>query len=110
MYPKQRRALKMTENQYVLVAKILFHGNLNGMLLRCVDATKAHKLMEKFHEGICCGHFIPTTNGHRIMRAIYYWPTIFKDSYAMIRKCICCQNFSGKIKREAMPLQPISIE
>jgi hypothetical protein len=44
------------------------------------------------------------------MRVRYYWPTIFKDSYSMIRKCISCQKFSGRMKRETMPLQPISIE
>jgi hypothetical protein len=40
------------------------------MLLRCVDATKAQKLMKEFHEGICGGHFAPTTTAHRIMRAM----------------------------------------
>jgi hypothetical protein len=45
------------------------------------------------------------------MREIYYWPTIFKDSYSMIRKCISCQNkIGGKMKKETMPLQPITIE
>jgi hypothetical protein len=94
----------------VLVAEILFRRNFDGILLRCVDATKSQRLMEEFHEGIFGGHFTPTTTAHRIMRARYYWPTIFKDSYSMIRKCISCQKFSGKMKRETMPLQPISIE
>jgi hypothetical protein len=80
------------------------------MLLRCVDARKAQKLMEEFHEGICGRNFAPTTTAHRIMRVRYYWPTIFKDSYSMIRKCISYQKNPGKMKREAMPLQPISIE
>jgi hypothetical protein len=74
-----------------LVAEILFHRNFDGILLRCVDATKAQKLMKEFHEGICGGHFAPTTTTHRIMRVGYYWPTIFKDSHSMIRKCISCQ-------------------
>jgi hypothetical protein len=41
MSPKERRALKMKSNQYVLVFEILFRRNFDGMLLRCVDATKA---------------------------------------------------------------------
>jgi hypothetical protein len=28
----------------------------------------------------------------------------------LVRKCISCQQFSGKMKRSAMPLQPISVE
>jgi hypothetical protein len=100
----------MKANQSVLVAKILFRRNFDGMLLRCVDAIKAQRLMEEFHEGIFGGNFSPISNTHRIMRDIYYWPIIFKDSYSMIRKCISCQKISGKNKMETMPMQPISIE
>jgi hypothetical protein len=32
---------------------------------------------------------------------------MFKDAYAMIRKCHACKTFSGKMKRETMPLNPI---
>jgi hypothetical protein len=67
-------------------------------------------VLQEFHEGVCGGHFAPTTTAHRIMRVGYYWPTIFKDSYSMIRKCISCQKNSGKMKKETMPLQPITIE
>jgi hypothetical protein len=47
---------------------------------------------------------------HKIIKVGYYWPTMFKDAYLMIRKCLPCQKFSGKMKREAMPLKPISVE
>jgi hypothetical protein len=94
----------MKTNQYALVAKLLFCRNFDGMLLRCVGATRAEKLMEEFHEGICGGHFAPITTTHRIMSVGYYWPIVFKDSYSMIRKCISCQRFSGNMKREVMPL------
>jgi hypothetical protein len=110
MSSKERRALKMKENQYVLVVEVLFQRNFDGMLLRCIDSTKSQKVLEEFHEGVCGGHFSPTTTAHRIMRVGYYWPTIFKDSYSMIRKCISCQKFSGKMKRATMLLQPITIE
>jgi hypothetical protein len=110
MTPKERRALKMKSNQYVLVAKVLFRRNHDGILLRCVDSNKSQELIKEFHEGICGGHFTPTTTAHRIIRSGYYWPTIFKDSYAMVRKCFSCQKFSGKMKKVAMPLQPVLVE
>jgi hypothetical protein len=110
MTPKERRALKMKSNQYVLIEKILFRRNYDGMLLRCVDEIKAQELIIEFHERICGGHFAPTTTAHTIIRTGYYWPSIFKDSYAMVRKCLSCQKFSGKMKRYAMPLQPILVE
>jgi hypothetical protein len=35
---------------------------------------------------------------------------MFKDAYELIRKCIPCQTFSGKMKRVAMPLQSTMVE
>jgi hypothetical protein len=110
MNPKERRTLKMKSSQYVMIADILFRRNYDGILLRCVDERKAQELMKEFHEGICGGHFLPTTTTHKIIRVGFYWPSIFKDSYATIRKCVSCQQFSRKMKRFAMPLQPISVE
>jgi len=71
MSSKERRALNMKANQYVLV-EILFQINFDGMLLRCNDSMKAKKVLVEFHEGICRGIFSPTTTTHRIMRVGYY--------------------------------------
>jgi hypothetical protein len=65
--PKERRFLKMKSNQYVLIAEILFRRNYDGILLRCVDETKAQELIKEFHEGICGGNFAPTTITQRII-------------------------------------------
>jgi hypothetical protein len=35
---------------------------------------------------------------------------MFKDAYTMIQKCLPCQKISGKMKRETMPLQSITVE
>jgi hypothetical protein len=100
----------MNSNQYVLIVDILFRRNYDGILLRCVDENKAQKLMREFHEGIYVGHFSPTAISHKIIRVGFDWPSIFKDSYATIRKCVSCQQFSEKMKKSTMPLQPIYVE
>jgi hypothetical protein len=48
--------------------------------------------------------------GHKIIRVGFYWPSIFRDTYATIRKCVSCQQCSGKMKRSMMLLQPITVE
>jgi hypothetical protein len=110
MNPKERRTLKMKTNQYVLIVDILLRRNYDGMLLRCVDENQSQELIREFHEGICGGHFSPTTTDHKIIREIFYWTSIFRDLYATIRKCFLCQQFSGKMKRSLLPLQPIIVE
>jgi hypothetical protein len=99
----------MKENQYVVVVYVLFRRNFDGMLFRCIDSTKAQKVLEEFHEGICGGHVSPTTTTHKIMKDGYYWRTIFKDSCSKIRKCVSYQKNSRNMKKAAMSRQPIII-
>lgn len=66
--------------------------------------------MEELHQGQAGGHFGGDTTAHKILRAGYYWPTLFKDAHALARKCIKCQKCTGRYKRSALPLQPIIIE
>ena len=94
----------MKSSQYVMIDDILFRRNYDGILLRCVDERKAQELMKEFHEGICGGHFAPTTTTHKIIRVGFYWLSIFKDAYDTIRKCVSCQKFSWKMKTSTMSL------
>ena len=68
MIPKEIRALKMKSRQYVLIVEILFRRNYDGIFFICVDEKKAQELMREFHEGICGGHFAPTSIAHKIIR------------------------------------------
>jgi len=47
---------------------------------------------------------------HKIIKASYYWPTIFNDAYLITRKFRPCQKFYGKMKRATMSLKPILME
>jgi hypothetical protein len=103
MNPKERKTLKMNSNQYVFIVDILFRRNYDGIFFICVDEKKAQELMREFHEGIFLGNFAPIATAHKIIRVGFYWPSIFKESYATIRKCVSCQFFLGKMKKSAMP-------
>jgi hypothetical protein len=110
MTTKERRSLKMKSNAYVLIYGILFQRNFDGMLLRCLSHSKSIEIMKEIHEGICGGHFAPMVTSHRIIRVGFYWPTLFRDVHAFVRKCLPCQKFFGKEKRVVMPLKTITVE
>ena len=56
----------------------------------CLDAWKKddgeHILIE-LHDGLTGGHFSGETTAHKVLRAGYYWPTLFKDAHAHAHKC-----------------------
>ena len=67
-------------------------------------------ILKELHFGLAGGHFGGETTVHKILRAGYYWPTLFRDSYAFVRKCQECQLVVGRVKKHSFPLQPISVE
>ena len=80
------------------------------MLLRCLEKEEALKVLSSLHEGPTGGHFGAEVTTHKILRASYYWLTLFKDAYAHVRKCEECQKSAGREKRPAFPMQPMEIE
>ena len=69
----------------------LFLGkNYDGVFLRCLDQEDASKVVKELHDGPTRGNFVGDTTAHKICRARYYWPTLFKYSHAYVRKCDTC--------------------
>ena len=52
--------------------------------------------MTELHKGVCGGHPHWKATTFKILRARYYWPTIFSYVFAKIRACEQCQKFAGK--------------
>ena len=44
-----------------------------------------------------------------MLRAGYYWPSLFLDVYQHVRACIPCQKFDGKQKLLPLPLNSIVV-
>eukprot|EP00253_Pinus_taeda_P011476 PITA_11476 len=61
-------------------------------------------------QGDCGGHLYWKTTTDKILRAGYYWPSLFADVKKFAISCHKCQIFEGKIKLLPLPLKPISTE
>jgi hypothetical protein len=101
--------LSICEAQYHLINYVLFRVNYDGVLLICIEHDDAEKVLKELHDGPVGGHFVRETTTHKILRVGYYWPTLFRDAHAYARKCKSCQVSTGREKRAAIPLQPMTI-
>jgi hypothetical protein len=61
--------------------------------------------MLDFHDNLCGGNHLWKTIAYKIIRARYFWLTLFTDVYRNIRACNKCQNFSGKQQLKSLPLK-----
>eukprot|EP00253_Pinus_taeda_P015161 PITA_15161 len=106
----KKRALRLKDKQYQLINDVLFKINYDFVLLRCLEKTEAEKVLQELHDGPAGGHYAGDATAHKILRAGYYWPTLFKDSHSYVGKCQICQTTAGRQRKSSMPLQPVNIE
>jgi hypothetical protein len=88
----------------------LFRQNFDGVLMRCLEKDEAEKVLLELHAGEAGGHFGGDTTSHKVLRADYYWPTLFRDAHALCRKCVICEKASGRLQKPSFPLQPVSVD
>jgi hypothetical protein len=107
--PKNQRALRLRYASFQLINDVLFQKNFYGVFLRCLEKEESEKVLAELHFGDVEGHFGGETNTHKVLRAGYYWPTLFKDAHAMAQKCIICQKTIGRVKKVAFPLHLVTV-
>ena len=70
---------------------VLFRQNYDKVLLRCLEKDNVEHILTELHDGPTSGHFSGETTAHKVLRASYYWPTLFKDAHIHARRCQICQ-------------------
>ena len=105
----KRRALRLKTARYCLTQEGLGWRNVNGIILRCINEQDSRKILTEIHSRFCGGHFVANTTAHTILRAGYYWPTIFVDVHKHVKCCQECQLFMGKQKLVALRLTPVVV-
>jgi hypothetical protein len=102
--------LKLKATKFCILDHSLYWKDPGGILLNCLLEEEVKKAIKEFHKGDCGGHHYWKTTVHKILRAGFYWPSIFSDVYKEVSSCHECQIFYGKRKLQPLPLKPISVE
>ncbi|XP_062080520.1 uncharacterized protein LOC133785286 [Humulus lupulus] len=79
------------------------------IIRRCVPESEFHSIIAFYHAYGGGGHFGPKRTSCKIFDNGFYWPTIFKDSYAYCKACDQCQLVGSITAKDQMPQTPILI-
>ena len=105
----KKRALRLKSTRYKLINGVLFQQNYDKVLLRCLEKDYVEHILIDLHDGPAGGHFSGETTAHKVLRVGYYWPTLFRDAHAHVRKFQICKVNVGKERTHAFPLHPVTI-
>ncbi|GJZ34987.1 reverse transcriptase domain-containing protein [Tanacetum coccineum] len=75
----------------------------------CVFGQEALEILKACHEGPTGGHHSANITTHKVFDVGFFWPSIYKDAYELIKSCDACQR-QGKISQhDEMPQNAIQV-
>ena len=61
----------------------MFKYCVDQIIRRCVLEGEQQGILSHCHENACGGHFTLQKTAMKVLQSRFYWPSLFKDSYAM---------------------------
>lgn len=101
-----RRKVRVNSRHFAIIANRLYRRGIDGVLRRCVSEPETSKILVACHDGTCGGHFSGRLTAQKILRAGYFWPTMFRDAHRYAHRCDACQRYARNDLHMALPLNP----
>ena len=83
----------MKASKFCILDNALFSKNRECILLNCLIKEEVDKILKEFHAGDCGGHLYWKSIVDKILRAGFYWPTVFTNVKKFVTACPKCQIF-----------------
>ena len=71
------RSMKLKATKFCILNQYLYWKDPRGIFMNCFLENEAQKTMKEFHQGVCGGHHSWKLIVNKILRAGFYWSTIF---------------------------------
>ncbi|GKA79698.1 reverse transcriptase domain-containing protein [Tanacetum coccineum] len=81
----------------------------NRIIRRCVARDEATQILRQCHSGPSGGHHGIATTVRKVFEAGFYWPSIFRDAYRLVRGCDACQRADNISSRGETPQKYIQV-
>ena len=89
------------------ISDTLYRLGADSVLCRCLTFKEAERVLNDCHFGAYGGHMFGYATAQKILRAGYFWPSIFKDCILAIRSCHEYQIYQRKMHTPPTPLHPV---
>nr|GFA27960.1 reverse transcriptase domain-containing protein [Tanacetum cinerariifolium] len=87
----------------------LFRTCADQIIRRCVAGKEAIDILNACHSGPIGGHYGANYTAKKVFDSGFYWPSIYKDAFELVKRCDSCQR-QGKIsQKDEMPQNFIQI-
>nr|GFB83040.1 retrovirus-related Pol polyprotein from transposon 412 family [Tanacetum cinerariifolium] len=79
------------------------------IIRRCVAGKEAIDILNACHSGPTEGHYGASYTAKKVFDLGFYWPSIYKDAFELVKHCDSCQHQGKVSQRDEMPQNFIQI-
>nr|GFC09835.1 reverse transcriptase domain-containing protein [Tanacetum cinerariifolium] len=77
----------------------LFRTCADQIIRRCVAGKEAIDILNACHCGPTRGHYRANYTAKKVFDSGFYWPSIYKDAFELVKRCDSCQR-QGKVSQK----------
>nr|GFA21008.1 reverse transcriptase domain-containing protein [Tanacetum cinerariifolium] len=109
MTSQQKKKFFKDARHYFWDDPYLFRTCADQLIRRCVAGKEAIDILSACHSGPTGGHYGASYTAKKVFDSGFYWPSIYKDAFELVKRCDSCQR-QGKIsQKDEMPQNFIQI-
>nr|GFB53358.1 reverse transcriptase domain-containing protein [Tanacetum cinerariifolium] len=87
----------------------LFRTCTDQIIRRCVVGKEAIDILNACHSGPTGGHYGANYTAKKVFDSGFYWPSIYKDDFELVKRCDSCQRQGKVSQKDEMPQNFIQI-
>nr|GEZ93723.1 reverse transcriptase domain-containing protein [Tanacetum cinerariifolium] len=87
----------------------LFRTCADQIIRRCVAGKESIEILNACHSGPTGGHYEASYTAKKVFDLGFYWPSIYKDAFELMKHCDSCQRQSKVSQKDEMPHNFIQI-
>nr|GFA23817.1 reverse transcriptase domain-containing protein [Tanacetum cinerariifolium] len=106
---KQKKKFFKDARHYFWDNPYLFKTCADQIIRRCVAGKEAIDILNACHSGPTGGHYGASYTAKKVFDSGFYWPSIYKDAFELVKHCDLCQRQGKVSQRDEMPQNFIQI-
>nr|GFB73969.1 reverse transcriptase domain-containing protein [Tanacetum cinerariifolium] len=99
MTSQQKQKFFKDARHYFWDNPYLFRTCADQIIRRCVVGKEAIDILNACHIGPNGGHYRANYTAKKVFDSGFYWPSIYKDAFELVKRCDSCQR-RGKVSKK----------
>nr|GEZ33827.1 reverse transcriptase domain-containing protein [Tanacetum cinerariifolium] len=91
MTSQQKQKFFKDARHYFWDDPYLFRTCADQIIRRCVAGKEAIDILNACHSGPTGGHYGANYTAKKVFDSGFYWPSIYKDAFELVKRCDSCQ-------------------